>query len=187
MYNLGSQYENGVGVPQDYVKAREWYEKAADKGDAGAKKNLKRLLVRMANAAGRHAEALRLQEGLAAEVEAAETEREGKPGKDTAGALTGVAWDALLARDYEKAVAVAERAHALFPDDLGIETNRAHALMFLGRQEEAKALYVAYKGKLLSDGASWDSTIADDFAAFRKAGLTHPMMADIEKELNVSR
>jgi hypothetical protein len=35
--------------------------------------------------------------------------------------------------------------------------------------------------------ASWDSVIADDFAEFRKAGLTHPMMADIEKELNVSR
>jgi len=28
--------------------------------------------------------------------------------------------------------------------------------------------------------------IAQDFAEFRKAGLTHPMMADIEKELGVS-
>ena len=59
--------------------------------------------------------------------------------------------------------------------------------MFLSRQEEAEALYLAYKGKLFSDGASWESSIADDFAEFRKAGLTHPMMADIEKKLNVSR
>jgi len=29
-------------------------------------------------------------------------------------------------------------------------------------------------------------TIAEDFAEFRKAGLTHPMMAEIEKELGVS-
>jgi hypothetical protein len=29
--------------------------------------------------------------------------------------------------------------------------------------------------------------IADDFAEFRKAGLTHPMMAEIEKELGISR
>ena len=187
MNNLGWLYQHGQGVAQDYVKAREWFEKAADKGEATAKFNLKDLPIKVAESAGRYTEALRLQEGLAAEVEAAETEREGKPGKDTAEALNGVAWDALLARDYEKAVAVAERAHALFPDDLGIETNRAHALMFLGRQEEAKALYAAYKGKLLRDRTSWDSSIADDFAEFRKAGLTHPMMADIEKELNVSR
>ena len=32
----------------------------------------------------------------------------------------------------------------------------------------------------------WERVIADDFAEFRKAGLTHPMMADIEKELGVS-
>jgi hypothetical protein len=33
----------------------------------------------------------------------------------------------------------------------------------------------------------WEQVIAEDFAEFRKAGLTHPMMADIEKELGVSR
>ena len=33
MVNLGNFYEKGVGVPQDYAKAREWYEKAAAKGD----------------------------------------------------------------------------------------------------------------------------------------------------------
>jgi hypothetical protein len=29
--------------------------------------------------------------------------------------------------------------------------------------------------------------IAEDFAKFRKAGLTSPMMADVEKELGSSR
>ena len=29
-------YASGDGVAQDYAKAREWYEKAADKGDASA-------------------------------------------------------------------------------------------------------------------------------------------------------
>ena len=83
---------------------------------------------------------------------------------------------------------VADRAHALHPDDLAIETNRAHALMFLGHEEECKALYLAHKGKPLSgqDGRLWERVIAEDFAEFRKAGLTHPMMADIEKELGVS-
>jgi len=36
MRSLGELYQNGQGVPQDYVKAREWYELAADMGDANA-------------------------------------------------------------------------------------------------------------------------------------------------------
>jgi TPR repeat protein len=37
---LGLLYFLGFGVPQDYVKAREWYEKAGDKGYAPAIANL---------------------------------------------------------------------------------------------------------------------------------------------------
>ena len=40
MRNLGLLYANGQGVAQDYAKAREWYEKAADKDDATAMRNL---------------------------------------------------------------------------------------------------------------------------------------------------
>ena len=43
----------------------EWYEKAADKGDEGAKANLEKLSVREAAAAARYAEALQLSEALA--------------------------------------------------------------------------------------------------------------------------
>jgi hypothetical protein len=57
--------------------------------------------------------------------------------------------------------------------------------MFLDRGEECRALYLAYKGQTMS-GRVWEHIIAADFAEFRKAGLTHPMMADIEKELGVS-
>ena len=44
MSNLGWLYETGFGVPQDYVKAREWYEKAAEKGEEMAMFNLGLLL-----------------------------------------------------------------------------------------------------------------------------------------------
>jgi TPR repeat protein len=40
MFNLGVLYHNGQGVAQDHAKAREWYEKAAAKGDASAMFNL---------------------------------------------------------------------------------------------------------------------------------------------------
>jgi tetratricopeptide (TPR) repeat protein len=188
MAQLGWFYSNGLGVVQDYAKAREWYEKAADKGDADAKAQLEQLPIREAAAAGRYAEALQLQERLAEKVEAGETKREGKPSEGTAQALQVVAWYALFAGEFTKALAIADRAHALLPDDLGIETNRAHALMFMERGEEAYALYLAHKGKPLSvqDNRLWEHVIVKDFTELRKAGLTHPMMAEIEKELGVS-
>jgi hypothetical protein len=188
MTNLGLLYENGQGVAQDYAKAREWYEKAAAKGDDEARTNLEKLRITEAASAGLYAEALQLQEALAAKVEAVETKREGKPGGETAEALTNVAWHAVFARKFTKALTAADRAHALLPDDLAIQTNRAHALMFLRGGKEPKALYLAHKGKRISeqDGRLWERVIAEDFAEFRKAGLTHPMMADIEKQLGVS-
>jgi TPR repeat protein/energy-coupling factor transporter ATP-binding protein EcfA2 len=189
MNNLGWLYQNGWGVPQDYGKARGWYEKAADKGNDFAKANLDELFIVEAAGAGRYAEALQLQEALATKKESVETKREGKPSLETAEALNRVAWYALFAREFTKALASAERAHALFPDYLVIETNRSHALMFLGRSTESRTLYLAHKGKPVSDEGhgKWERVIADDFEEFRKAGLTHPMMANIERELGVSR
>ena len=39
-FNIGSMYENGSGVKQDYVEAAKWYRKAAERGDARAQYNL---------------------------------------------------------------------------------------------------------------------------------------------------
>jgi TPR repeat protein len=186
MTELGRSYENAWGVAQDYGKAREWYEKAAARGDGRAKIALERLPIREAETAGRYDEALRLQETLAAKVEAEETKRDGKPGEEVATELNLAVRYALFAKEFTKALTVADRAHTLFPDSLGIETNRAHALMFMGRDEEAKGLYLAHKGEAREDYKSWKQVIAGDFAKFRKAGLTTPMMADIEKELDIS-
>jgi hypothetical protein len=60
--------------------------------------------------------------------------------------------------------------------------------MFLDRERESKAIYLAHKGKPVprEDRKLWERVVVEDFGAFRKEGLTHPMMADIEKELGVS-
>jgi TPR repeat protein len=189
MLNLGVLYERGDGVTQDYAQAREWYEKAAAQGDESAKMALERLSIREAATAGRYAEALQRQEALAAKVEAEETKRDNKLGEQTAEDLRLVIEYALFAKEFTKALTVADRAHTLFPDNLEIETNRAHALMFMAHDKEAKALYLAYKGKPFPAVTNklWEQAIAEDFAKLREAGLTDPMMADIEKELGISR
>jgi Flp pilus assembly protein TadD len=108
--------------------------------------------------------------------------------KQMADALNEFARHALFTRKFTKALDVADHAHALLPDDHKFEINRAHALMFVGREDESRATYLAHKGKPVSeqDARLWERAIAEDFAELRKAGLTHPMMAEIEKELGVS-
>jgi len=61
--------------------------------------------------------------------------------------------------------------------------------MFIGRDEEAKTLYLAHKKEPVSGEINklWEQVIAEDFAQLRKVRLTYRMMADIEKELGISR
>ena len=59
--------------------------------------------------------------------------------------------------------------------------------MYMGHDKEAKALYLAHKRKLSRSWMSYGSKPSLRTLRFRKAGLTHPMMADIEKELGDSR
>jgi hypothetical protein len=54
--------------------------------------------------------------------------------------------------------------------------------MFLKRTREARALYLTHKGKVSLD-KHWEKVIADDFVELRKAGLSHPLMAEIERTL----
>ena len=81
---------------------------------------------------GRHREALAVAEEWA---KAAEKSEGKKPGAATATALGYVAWYALFAKRPNRALSASERAMALQPDMLWIETNRAHALLFLGRDK----------------------------------------------------
>ena len=45
-YALGELYASGLGVSQDYTKAREWYEQAAAQGSAMAQVNLGALYLK---------------------------------------------------------------------------------------------------------------------------------------------
>jgi hypothetical protein len=60
----------------------------------------------------------------------------------------------------------------------------AHALMFVGRVEEARRLYLqAGSARNVEDERSGKTVILEDFAELRKAGLTRPLMDEIERQL----
>ena len=96
------------------------------------------------------------------------------------GKIGGLAYNFVLARDFTTALAAADQAISVAPDKIWLYTNRAHALMFLGRVDEARALYLKYRGQKV-DGKPWEAAILGDFAEFRKAGLTNPLMDEIGK------
>jgi hypothetical protein len=54
--------------------------------------------------------------------------------------------------------------------------------MFLERVDEARSLYLQYRGRQnVASGKPWEKLILDDFIDFRKAGLRHPLMNEIER------
>ena len=137
--------------------------------------------------AGKYSEALALQRTVAADIEKLEIARSGSPAKETTDALISVSWYALFARAPAEALTASDRAHALAPRSLVIETNRAHALLFLGREGEASKLYSLYKGKRLSpdSGKTWEDGIVEDFDALRAAGIVHDAFPKIVAQLGV--
>jgi tetratricopeptide (TPR) repeat protein len=101
--------------------------------------------------------------------------------------IGGVAYNFLFTHDFAKALAAADEAISLAPDKIVFYTNRAHALMFLGREDEARALYLQYRGTQNVLGEkSWETCILEDFANLRKAGLTNPLMDEIEKQFTAA-
>ena len=68
-------------------------------------------------------------------------------------------------------------------------SNRAHALMFLGKAAEAREAYLAHKDKQIPQSANktWQQAIAADFVELRMAGLDHPQMVEIEAALGIVR
>jgi len=182
MRDLGNDYLSGNIVPPTYSKAREWFERAAAAGDG---QSMLRLAVIYENGYGAsqdYARALDWNSKAAVAIEAEESKSAGAPGAQTAVALADVTWSALFVKDFDGALAAAERGHRLDPHNLIVEGNHAHALMFLNRTDEARALYLSHRDEPIAEGdkRTWRQAVLDGFAQFRKAGLTHPLMAEIE-------
>jgi hypothetical protein len=95
--------------------------------------------------------------------------------------MGGLAYNLLLAKKFEKSLEASDRAIAAEPGRVRLYTNRAHALMFLGRVDEARTLYLAHRGEKTIDNKIWEDDIREDFAALRKAGLTNPLMDEIAR------
>lgn len=161
------------------VKIKEIQAEAERKADRFIAQAKAKFRIGTEHEAGHYDEAYRRAVAYEAEIEADETKDKGKPGVTTAGELSDLSWAAVFARKFEEANSAAKRARELEPGLLTAEINRAHAVMFLGRTDEAKTVYLAHPGAKLGK-RDWNSVVLDDFKKLRAANLTHPLMDEIE-------
>src|SRR5262249_47039791 len=101
--------------------------------------------------------------------------------KSIVNTIGGLAYSFVLAHDFASALEAADQAITLAADQAFIHMNRAHALMFLDRADESRAIYLRHRGeKNLSGGTSWEAAVLQDFAEMRRTGLSHPLMDEVE-------
>jgi tetratricopeptide (TPR) repeat protein len=97
------------------------------------------------------------------------------------GAYIALAYHQLFIRDFSGALESSDDALKLNPKDLVAETNRAHALLFLGRVPDAETVYLQYRGRNISPDSDqkWEEAILNDFDDLESAGITHPYFANL--------
>ncbi|QIE55664.1 toll/interleukin-1 receptor domain-containing protein [Pikeienuella piscinae] len=98
---------------------------------------------------------------------------------ELAAALNNVAWFSLLSNDPAGALAAAEEALALDPEAEAFKLNRAHALMFAGDADDARAIYLDS-----ANSDEWRDMVDADFETFRANRLETPLMTAVETALD---
>ena len=85
--------------------------------------------------------------------------------------------------DFAQALRLGEDAMTKSPDCevTWMKLIAAHANMFLGQATASKRYYLSFQTPKNISMTSWETIILQDFARFRKAGHSHPLMLEIEK------
>lgn len=93
-------------------------------------------------------------------------------GKATALDYNAIGNSYLLTKQYGKAIKFLKEGEKLDHTELLIQLNLAHAYLLNDNYAAAKAIYKEYQSQNVTDSLSWTQKIKQDFAAFKKAGIT---------------
>jgi tetratricopeptide (TPR) repeat protein len=173
-------------LPQDWARSQGNLGAALGKLSAQSEGTKAKELLTQAVAAFRSALEVQTREQLPQDWAATQY--------NLAYALGGLAFYLVLSHQFADAQAGCEQALALadeigdgiqktYRDDLiFIQQNLAHALLFQGHFDEALAIYRQNWDKPLR-GKTFAELTLEDFAAFDKAGLTHPDLPRMKRVL----
>ena len=93
-------------------------------------------------------------------------------GKGTALDYNAIGNSYLLTKQYGKAIKFLKEGEKKDNTELLIQLNLAHAYLLNDNYASAKAIYKEYQSQNVTDSLSWTQKIKQDFAAFKKAGIT---------------
>ena len=103
-------------------------------------------------------------------------------GKATALDYNAIGSSYLLTKQYGKAIKFLKEGEKLDNTELLIQMNLAHAYLLNDNYSSAKAIYKEYQSQNVTDSLSWTQKVKQDFAAFKKAGITS---SDFERILKL--
>jgi tetratricopeptide (TPR) repeat protein len=89
----------------------------------------------------------------------------------------------LFDRQFTEAIAAAEEALALDPNQRFIATNQAHGYLLSGQFEKAETIYRQRARDKRNARKTFTEVVLDDFSTLRQHGIVHPDMKKIEKLL----
>jgi hypothetical protein len=95
-------------------------------------------------------------------------------------ALVSISFYSLFISHDRESLHAAQEGLVIAPDNLMLAMNGAHALMFMGRTEEARRRYIENIGKKVAN-ATWEHEVADDFEQLKAAGRSTPLMDEVLK------
>ena len=93
-------------------------------------------------------------------------------GKATALDYNAIGNSYLLTKQYGKAIKFLKDGEKLDHAELLIQLNLAHAYLLNDNYALAKAIYKKYQSQNVTDSLSWIQKVKQDFAVFKKAGIT---------------
>lgn len=103
-------------------------------------------------------------------------------GKATSMDYNAIGNSYLMTKQYGKAIKFLKEGEKLDDTELLIKLNLAHAYLLNDNYSSAKAIYKEYQSQNVTDSLSWTQKVKQDFAAFKKAGITS---SDFERILKL--
>jgi tetratricopeptide (TPR) repeat protein len=87
----------------------------------------------------------------------------------------------ILAGRFSEGLSCAEQSLKYDPNSTSVNLDRAHALMLLGEDEQASAIYLGYHGKKVSARNDVQQFLRGDFRQLSQAGHSSKLMNTIER------
>jgi CubicO group peptidase (beta-lactamase class C family) len=101
--------------------------------------------------------------------------------------FNAIGWHLLETQQPALAIEFLQRGVDLYPGDLVLTGNLAHAHLFNNEYQKALNIYKAHRTEKLTANFSWEDMINEDFLFFKKAGIDKAPMDRIYNDLQMKK